>query len=145
MNTSIAYFHTSFYITEIQNNKFNLNTMAAINLFLLNSFKRNTLLQQQNHKHQQHHNQEHDMLFYSFFSDYRKEDDATTDAHRKRIIELLKKRKILSAKLYTLWENIYGFNGTIYVPRHYTCCHYYHNNFLLLFNGVSVNQNMSES
>ena len=37
----------------------------------------------------------HHAVFHSFWSDERKQDYATTNAHRKRIIELLKQRNIM--------------------------------------------------
>ena len=48
-------------------------------------------------------------------SDDRKQDAATTTAHIKHIIGLLKQRNILSSKLSKIWENIYGF------AEHYRC------------------------
>ena len=47
-------------------------------------------------------------MFNSFLSDDRKQDSSTTNAHIKRIIELLKQRNIVLNKLSTIWENIYG-------------------------------------
>ena len=43
-----------------------------------------------------------------FFSDDRKQDSATTNAHRKRLIELLKIKKVLTSELITIWENTDG-------------------------------------
>ena len=34
-----------------------------------------------------------------------KQDDATATAHRKRLIRLLKKQKVLMSTLITIWEN----------------------------------------
>ena len=47
-------------------------------------------------------------MFHSFLSYDRKQDDATTIAHSKHIIELLKQRNILYSELSTLWENTDG-------------------------------------
>ena len=47
-------------------------------------------------------------MFHSFLSDDRKQGSATTIAHRKRIIELLKQRKIMSNTLSIIWGNTYG-------------------------------------
>ena len=54
-------------------------------------------------------------MFHSFLSYDRKQDDATTIAHSKHIIELLKQRNILSSELSTLWENTDG------CAEHYRC------------------------
>ena len=47
-------------------------------------------------------------LFHSFLSDDSKQDAATTTAHRKRFISLLKYRKLLTTSLSTIWENTDG-------------------------------------
>ena len=47
-------------------------------------------------------------MFHSFLYDHRKQDSATTTAHRKRIIELLKQRNIMYAKSITSWKKKYG-------------------------------------
>ena len=44
-----------------------------------------------------------------FFSDYSKQDSATTTSHNKHLIELLKERKVLTSSLSTIWENTDGF------------------------------------
>ena len=51
------------------------------------------------------------VVFNYFLSDDIKQDAA----HRKKIIELIKQQKIMSAKLRTPWENTDGFS------EHYTC------------------------
>ena len=48
------------------------------------------------------------VLFHSFLSDYRKQDGATTTAHRKRLISLLKNKKVLTTSLSKIWENTDG-------------------------------------
>ena len=44
-------------------------------------------------------------LFHSFLWDDRKQYAATTTAHRKRLIEMLKEQKMLTKKLSAIWEN----------------------------------------
>ena len=45
-------------------------------------------------------------MFHSFLSDENKQEAATTAAHSKHIIELLKEYKLLLADLSTIWDNI---------------------------------------
>ena len=40
-----------------------------------------------------------------FLSDYRKQDNATTNSHSKRLIEILRERNLLASSLCTIWEN----------------------------------------
>ena len=47
-------------------------------------------------------------VFRSFLSDDSKQDNATTTAHRKRLISLLKEKKALTTYLSTIWENTDG-------------------------------------
>ena len=47
-------------------------------------------------------------VFHSFLSDDSKQDAATTTAHRKRLISLLKKKQVLTTSLSTIWENTDG-------------------------------------
>ena len=47
-------------------------------------------------------------VFYSFLSDDIKQDAATTTAHSKRLISLLKNEKVLTTSLGTIWENTDG-------------------------------------
>ena len=54
-------------------------------------------------------------VFHSFLSDNSKQGAATTGAHSKRIIGLLKNGKCLSAGVNTIWENIDG------CAEHYRC------------------------
>ena len=54
-------------------------------------------------------------MCFTPFSYDRKQDDATTIAHSKHIIELLKQHNILSSELSTLWENTDG------CAEHYRC------------------------
>ena len=42
-------------------------------------------------------------VFHSFLSDDNKQDDATTTAHRKRLISLLKNKKLLTTSLIKIW------------------------------------------
>ena len=49
---------------------------------------------------------QHHAVFPSFLSDHSKQDAATTTAHSKRLISLLKEKKIMTAYLSTKWENI---------------------------------------
>ena len=46
--------------------------------------------------------------FIFFLSDDSKQDAATNTAHRKRFIELLKEKKVLTSTLSTIWENTDG-------------------------------------
>ena len=50
-------------------------------------------------------------LVYIFvkLSDDSKQDTATTTAHRKRLISLLKNKQLLTTSLSTIWENTDGF------------------------------------
>ena len=50
----------------------------------------------------------HHAVFHYFLSDDSKQDAATTTAHSKRLIELLKEQKVLTSTLSTIWENTYG-------------------------------------
>ena len=45
---------------------------------------------------------------HSFLSDDSKQDAATTTAHSKRLISLLKNIKVLTTSLSKMWENIDG-------------------------------------
>ena len=47
-------------------------------------------------------------LFHSFLSDDRKQDAATTTAHSKRLISLLKNKQVLTTSLSTIWSNTDG-------------------------------------
>ena len=47
-------------------------------------------------------------LFHSFLSDDSKQDAATTTAHRKLFISLLKNKQVLTTSLSTIWENTDG-------------------------------------
>ena len=47
-------------------------------------------------------------VFYSFLSGDRKPDAATTTAHSKRLISLLKNKQVLTTSLSTIWENTDG-------------------------------------
>ena len=44
-------------------------------------------------------------VFHSFLSDDSKQDSATTTAHRKRLILLLKNKQVLTTPLSIIWEN----------------------------------------
>ena len=48
------------------------------------------------------------MQCFVFLSDYSKQDDATTTAHSKRLVVLLKEQKLLTSALSTIWENTDG-------------------------------------
>ena len=45
------------------------------------------------------------MQYFIFLSDDIKQDAATTTAHSKRLISLLKNKKVLTTSLSTIWEN----------------------------------------
>ena len=47
-------------------------------------------------------------VFHSFLSDDSKHDAATTTAHSKRLISLLKNKKVSKKSLSTIWENTDG-------------------------------------
>ena len=47
-------------------------------------------------------------VFHYFLSDDSKQDASTTNAHRKRFIEMLKEQKLLTSTLITIWGNTYG-------------------------------------
>ena len=47
-------------------------------------------------------------VFHSFLSDDSKQDAATTTAHSKRLISLLKNKQVLKTSLSTIWENTDG-------------------------------------
>ena len=44
-------------------------------------------------------------VFQSFLSGDSKQDAATTSAHRKLIIELLKNRQLIFSDISTIWDN----------------------------------------
>ena len=50
------------------------------------------------------------LCIHSFFSDFRKQNDATTAVHRKTSIELLKNRQLIFSYLSTIWESTDGCN-----------------------------------
>ena len=47
-------------------------------------------------------------VFHSFLSDDNKQDAATTTAHSKRLISLLKNEKVLKTSSSTIWETTDG-------------------------------------
>ena len=47
-------------------------------------------------------------MFHYFLSDDSKQDSATTTAHSKHLIRLLKERKVLASSLITIWQNTDG-------------------------------------
>ena len=47
-------------------------------------------------------------IFHSFLSDDSKQDAATTTAHSKRLISLIKNKQLLTTSLSTIWENTDG-------------------------------------
>ena len=47
-------------------------------------------------------------VFHSFLSDNSKQDAATTTAHSKLLIPLLKNKQVLTTSLSTIWENTDG-------------------------------------
>ena len=47
-------------------------------------------------------------VFHSFLSDDSKQDAATTTAHSKRLISLIKNKQVLSTSLSTIWDNTDG-------------------------------------
>ena len=91
--------------------KFNLNTMAEIDLYLFKALHLGTLVHQHIPKQQQQHKHAHYMLCLSHFSGDIKQDAATTISHRKHIITFLKQNKLLSVTLITLWENTGSCSG----------------------------------
>ena len=90
--------------------------MVVLYMFLLKALKWITVVQQNSHRQYQHQNHAHIMLCFTLFlSNDSKQDTATTDSHIKFIIELLKEKNIISAKLITIWGNTYG------CAEHYRC------------------------
>ena len=61
-------------------------------------------------------------VFHSFLSDDSKQDAATTTAHSKRLISLLKNKQVLTTSLSTIWENTDGCADNTDVPLHCTLC-----------------------
>ena len=49
-------------------------------------------------------------VFHYFLSDDSKQDAATTTAHSKRLISLLKNKQVLTTSLSTIWENPDGYD-----------------------------------
>ena len=68
-------------------------------------------------------------MFHSFLSDDSKQDAATTTAHSKRLIELLKEEKKLASTLSTIWGNTdgcaeqYRFASALYLMSVLSQCH----------------------
>ena len=73
-----------------------LNDVVNTCLFLSNDINSSTLSRQQH------------AVFHSFLSDDSKQDAATTTAHSKRLISLLKKKQVLTTSLSKIWENTDG-------------------------------------
>ena len=48
-------------------------------------------------------------VFHSFISDDSKQDAATTNAHSKIFISLLKEKKLMTTSLIKIWESTDGF------------------------------------
>ena len=48
------------------------------------------------------------VVYHSFLSDDSKQDAATTTAHSKLLIEMLREKKLLTSTLSTIWENTDG-------------------------------------
>ena len=48
-------------------------------------------------------------VFHSFLSDDGRQDAATTTAHSKRLISLLKNKQVLTTSLSTIWEKTDGY------------------------------------
>ena len=61
-------------------------------------------------------------VFHSFLSDNSKQDAATTTAHSKRLISLLKNKQVLNTSLSTIWEKIMVVQNNTDVPLHCTLC-----------------------
>ena len=59
-------------------------------------------------------------VFHSFLSDDSKQDSATTTAHRKHIIKLLKQRNIMPNTLSSIWLIQMVVLSTTYMLLHYT-------------------------
>ena len=53
-------------------------------------------------------------------SDDNKQDSATTNAHRKLLIEMLKEQKVMTSTLSTIWGITMVAQINIDVPHHYT-------------------------
>ena len=59
-------------------------------------------------------------VFHSFLSDDSKQDAATTTAHSKLLISLLKNEKVLKTSLSTIWENTVVVQNNTDAPLHFT-------------------------
>ena len=75
---------------------------------LLKALHWSTLVHQHIKKQQEQQKHAHTMLFSFIFFDNRKHDSATTNLHRKYIIELLKQHNIMTNTLSKIWGNAYG-------------------------------------
>ena len=82
----------------------------GINIYmcLLKALHWSTLVHQHIKKQQEQQKHAHTMLFSFIFFDNRKHDSATTNLHRKYIIELLKQHNIMTNTLSKIWGNAYG-------------------------------------
>ena len=59
-------------------------------------------------------------VFHHFLSDYRKQDAATTTAHSKRLISLLKNKQVLTTSLSKYGKTMMVVLNNTYVPLHCT-------------------------
>ena len=78
----------------------------------------------------------HYALFNSLLPDDSKQYAATTTAHSKHLIELLKNNIKLASTLSIIWEILMVVQRNIDVPQHYTLCQFYPNVAQLYFIGV---------
>ena len=61
-------------------------------------------------------------VFHSFLYDDSKQDSATTTAHRKRLISLLKNKQVLTTSLITIWVTLMVVLNNTDVPLQCTLC-----------------------
>ena len=61
-------------------------------------------------------------VFHSFLPDNRKQDAATTTAHRKSLISLINNKQVLTTSLSKIWETLMVVQNNTDVPLHCTLC-----------------------
>ena len=89
--------------------------MVEIDQCLQRVLNCNSLVQYQKLISIQLHHHVNVMQYFTFLSDNSKQDAATTTAHSKRLIALLKDKKVLTSSLSKIWENNDGCD------RQYRC------------------------
>ena len=89
--------------------------MAEIYLCLLRVLYWNILMHYQRQKKTHPQNHVHVIQFYYFLSDDSKQYDATTTAHSKSLIELLKEGNLLVSSLNTIWKKYWCLCIAIYM------------------------------